>query len=1227
MTTMRHTHESQGNRRRGAAQTRRSAADRRRKDRRRLAFESLEERSLLSISIVQRTSDPNSIGFLGSASDTLYLETDSAGHLEWSVDGTNFTPNLGKAGQDVTLDPGTNGPTTITVGVGTLDILGLTGGGKDLTIAAFAAPNGRGGTLMATGVNVLGDIHTRGGNLSILNMESVSLNSQATISTRDIAGTDDLNAPSIGPSGNITITAENPDPLNPFLNVNFSNPVINIGAGAHVLAQAINSNGSSWAPGSVTIQATNTNYSPDTIFFTDFAAMARQASVNVGANAVIQGNKVDLEGTAGDMALANAVAEVAGPGPAEGITGTLQDLVKSAGTFNLPIAVIYKQGTADVTVGQGASISASGDVFIHADATADATGYSLWNFNTKAGFAFTFTDATSDAETTIDPGASITAGGNVTITSEGSSTSKAKAKSEQNVAAKDQGPQAAASVQGGQSSGQYDVSGAVGLSSITSLATVDPGATIHAGGTIAVTANGTNSNTESVVASAYTNGALGVAFGFTQTTTKIQTSVDGILEADGSGHAALPTINPYTQIDYGQSHSIINFGAPDGLSTGDPLVYDPNGGNVIGGLNAGQTYYAIVVDPQRIRLALSPSDAVLGNYIAFDPYPILTPTGSSSASLPITRIDPSTGTIELGFNPNLTAGEAVVYHAVAGELIGNLQDGATYYVVPTSDPTQIQLATAPGGPAVPLNLDSQFDGLRQNLPATLSPGTNTLALGFPTGFALGDSLVYQGTGITGLADGVTYWVIPNTNDPSGQSFQLADSAADAQAGNALPLSSASSSVTFTFDPVLTLRPDVNAFDAGFNIGLTPPFPSGPNTTPASFPALTYHAALGDTIAGLTDGTAYYAMPDPADPRLIRFARTAADANTGYQAALQSQNEFYNLAYLQAYNNFLSSNPGDTAGAQAAATQAANAAAAQYGADWTQLGFSGAREGTPPPAAGPYTVTVSNNEIVVPFATGFSIGDSLLYVGPTAGQPAIAGLTPGTNYDVAPDPYNPDAFGLADSAADAAQGNLIPITLPAGTTATTINLSTPRPAPQPVTLDSTASTLDFGFDPGLDTGESFVYGGTDGAAINGLTVGQTYYVIQSATNPNQIQVAATEQDALAGTAIAIRSSATSLGIILESTADLLSPFFDVRPNIVIALAQVATEPVSGTAHAFTVPGGQGITIASNLKTTESVHTGPFSSTTGLGGDAPTADKVGYYSSLISGGKTFLRLLSR
>ena len=132
-----------------------------------------------------------------------------------------------------------------------------------------------------------------------------------------------------------------------------------------------------------------------------------------------------------------------------------------------------------------------------------------------------------------------------------------------------------------------------------------------------------------------------------------------------------------------------------------------------------------------IQLAATLEDAEQGTFIPFQQYPTLT---GGSTSVPVSDVNETDGTITFDSNPGFTDGEALTYHAVAGQLIGGLTDGTTYYaIVNPASPDTLQLAaTAPvggvDGPAIPLNLDPEFQGFRQSLPVTVNPTGQQLPL-------------------------------------------------------------------------------------------------------------------------------------------------------------------------------------------------------------------------------------------------------------------------------------------------------------------------------------------------------------------------------------------------------------------------------------------------------------------------------------------------------------------
>src|SRR5262249_31707819 len=139
-------------------------------------------------------------------------------------------------------------------------------------------------------------------------------------------------------------------------------------------------------------------------------------------------------------------------------------------------------------------------------------------------------------------------------------------------------------------------------------------------------------------------------------------------------------VNPTTDVT--TSSNTIQFANPDNLTTGQEVVYHDGGGTPIGGLQDGHTYYVIVAGPNTIKLAATYADAVSGSPV---------PTGVTSVSTSSASSNPNQ--IILANNPGLYTGEAIVYDA-AGNGIGGLTDGATYYAILTGTPGVIQVASS-----------------------------------------------------------------------------------------------------------------------------------------------------------------------------------------------------------------------------------------------------------------------------------------------------------------------------------------------------------------------------------------------------------------------------------------------------------------------------------------------------------------------------------------------------
>ncbi|MCB1491701.1 MAG: hypothetical protein KDJ77_07865, partial [Rhodobiaceae bacterium] len=82
---------------------------------------------------------------------------------------------------------------------------------------------------------------------------------------------------------------------------------------------------------------------------------------------------------------------------------------------------------------------------------------------------------------------------------------------------------------------------------------------------------------------------------------------------------------------------------------------------------------------------------------------------------------------------------------------------------------------------------------------------------------------------------------------------------------------------------------------------------------------------------------------------------------------------------------------------------------------------------------------------------------------------------------------------------------------------------PLPFNPATAVDSNAETIDLGEDRGLKTGDTLIYSSGGGTAVGGLTNGQAYYAIVDASDPTKVKLAATFEDAQAGTAIDLDGS--------------------------------------------------------------------------------------------------------
>ena len=945
-------------------------------------------------------------------------------------------------------------------------------------------------------------------------------------------------------------------------------------------------------------------YSSNTTFGAAIAFMdgTTNAVTDVQPNALIAS-------TGGNVAIGSTASSTA--------TGTARVTQNTtAGTTNpnnmqvsLSIGVVNQ--TSINTIQPGAMVRAAGGVDFESNGTSSntnmpsATSYTDGAAGIAAGINVTTNDIEANVDGTIIAG--VGAGGSTSPTAtdvpysvtfnpftEIDFANSAIRVSSQDEVTPPPTPVGQPSVTTAFQTGQQIVYNGAGGGSITGL---------NSGSTYYVIVNSSLPN-EIQLASSLTNAMQGIYINFGNYPT-----LTGLV--DGAS-----TTYPITAIS--GSPGTINFPYNPGFTDGEPVVFGADSSQLIDGLSDQTTYYAIVnpASPDSIQLAAAPqvsgadgpalsislATAVASRFIQYGQYPTLSGLISGvSTPIPITDVDDSSNTIDLGFNPGFTDGEALVYNDASDKRIGGLVNGTTYYaIVNPASPTTLQLSATPksgntDGTPVALNLNPYFQQLQQNLAVIVNPTgglPNSINFGFNAGFQLNDNFVYQGSSIAGLTDGDTYWVISNSSDPDV--IQLASSAANATASPPVPVAisyqaGGSSGPTLTFDPSVSVDAINNTVSLGVNYANVP----AAQQSLANGTALVYHGALGTFIQGLVDGGTYYVIEDPADPQIMRLTSAgAAEATSAYNAGLTAYNAQYNAAYNAAYNAYLAANPGDTTDAIKAGTAAANAAAAANGTTWTAGAIDAVQVGNAPPV-GTFPVTVNAvggpaNSIDFGFDPGLVYNEPIVYDGPSGSNPGIIGLTSGTTYYVRlpAQGTNLGLIQLADSS-----GNIIPISLASGTT-TTVNFASETDDNVSVGVSGPLSnTLTFNnlgdpttpFDPGYNQGDPFVYeGAVDPSGgdvnINGLTIGQTYYVLLTST-PGIIQLSMTPNGS--PIPISLPAGATSTNI------NYTVPFTPINSNppVVTPFGSVSSAAMSGAAQTLNPVTVSGITINAALSVGE------------------------------------------
>jgi len=1073
-------------------------------------LEQLEDRTLLSVTATVSGSDVKFYSPL--ITDNVYLRTASS-QVEWSSDGTTWSSTDSGGNALPTIAPAVSNTFTFQMSGGVyITSSGFTGAGGNLTFEGVGNPSG--GFIGPGDVHIQGNVITQGGNLTINDVQGVDVGSGLFVSTRDISPTDLVNSnftgESVGNSGTLSIKVNNTDILNPILYINFTSPHIEVGASASVLADAT----SNFTAGDVTLDVVNINYSLTDQLFTLFSAMQRSADLTLDASATVEGSNVTLDAHAGDF---NPLDLLLPSGPSsvgQNLTPQQQQSSNSLGAtsdsvigllnpLTLPLSVIYRNSSALVTVNQSAVIAAAGTVNLGSDAEADAGATASYQFNTRVQLSLAFSYAQTDAETVIDGGAKITAAGDVSVTALASSqaVSNAQSATQQN------------------SPNTIQLSGAIGITNVTAHATEANTASITSGGNVQIEADGFNDNEDKTAVQSNTNGTAGVSFSVGDTTTSILAEADGTVTASGAVVGTLQPINPFTQIDWGKTNSIMTFSAATNFSTGAKIAYSSGSGGAIPGLVSGSDYYVIDVPNQtdEIQLASSKKNAQHGIPIVFGSFPYLTAEiGGDLVNVPIIQVDAASNALEFSYNPGFSSGQTVTYRAVPNQGVTGLVDGDPYSIQPVTgkagefqldgpNSTLETISPPPTFGALPY-ITLMLNGASVNLPITQVDDNNN-AIGYtdPIPGLVAENVVYHaaaGQAIANLVNGQTYSLEPDTANGLTNEFQFFQ-------GTALvPIYTDPTFTGLEQNLPATLKSNTSTLAFNFNTGFT------------TSSLIIYNGATDSnsnpvTITGLTPGQVYSVLPVTTDTTGETFQ--------------------------------LSSTIGGTALTISASGTIAKFQFTPY------VGIN----------ADTNTINVGFNIALVPGMK--TSGIPLTYQGALGST--YSGLFDGQTYYglLDADPYNPQVIYLTNSSADSqlayTSGQTSYDTMLASevttfegmgqdqTTATAsatalaqtegyvwsaqgIDSASDAPPPPagpnyPVSAIYAAgiSELSFSFATGMTLGSPIDYEGTTSGTITGLTPDTTYYAIPDAINPDAFALAMTSQDAALGHAISLSGTGT------------------------------------------------------------------------------------------------------
>ena len=325
-----------------------------------------------------------------------------------------------------------------------------------------------------------------------------------------------------------------------------------------------------------------------------------------------------------------------------------------------------------------------------------------------------------------------------------------------------------------------------------------------------------------------------------------------------------------------------------GFLVNQPVKYQVNGGTAIAPLIDGATYYIkTVVDSNRILLSQSLNGPEID----------ITSAGSGTGhSFIFVTVNVDEDSLYIPQH-DLTTGQKVVYSNGGGSSIGNVTNGANYYIYRV-DANIVKLSTNKSGTAI-VNITALGTGTHTLTVASVDFTTEIITI--PShGFTTGELVSYDSAGQTalgGLNSGSPYYVIAKTGDE----IQLATTYDNAVLGTAINLTTAGVgkhrllSLIRTPDGIYNVDtvPGTSSFTVKAN-GLVPLIVKEfvPRTVVdtqqnviklnnhgfITGTKVTYSSGGGSSIDGITSGTDYYVINVNKD--YIKLASSADNSISG-----------------------------------------------------------------------------------------------------------------------------------------------------------------------------------------------------------------------------------------------------------------------------------------------------------------------------------------------------------